>query len=197
MPKTPRDPLYYHARRAVLHANDTGISHLQRRLRIGYQHAIDLRHALRGDVLEHQADTETWHIRAEADRHTDFLLEEKLAQAARLIGSAKALVIAAGAGMGIDSGLPDFRGDEGFLRAYPALGRQGLCFQTIASPPAFEQVPLTAWGFYGHRLNLYRAARRVRITPRMGQAHGAGLLRLHQQRRWALSKSGFSHGPRS
>ena len=157
MPKTPHDPLYYHARRAVLHANDTGISHLQRRLRIGYQHAIDLRHALRGDVLEHQADTDTWHIRAEADRHTDFLLEEKLAQAARLIGSAKALVIAAGAGMGIDSGLPDFRGDEGFLRAYPALGRQGLCFQTIASPPAFEQVPLTAWGFYGHRLNLYRA----------------------------------------
>ena len=120
--KTPRDPLYYHARRAVLHANDTGISHLQRRLRIGYQHAIDLRHALRGDVLEHQADTDTWHIRAEADRHTDFLLEEKLAQS-----------------------------------AYPALGRQGLCFQTIASPPAFEQVPLTAWGFYGHRLNLYRA----------------------------------------
>ena len=157
MPKTPRDPLYYHARRAVLHANDTGISHLQRRLRIGYQHAIDLRHALRGDVLEHQADTDTWHIRAEADRHTDFLLEEKLAQAARLIGSAKALVIAAGAGMGIDSGLPDFRGDEGFLRAYPALGRQGLGFQTIASPPAFEQVPFTAWGFYGHRLNLYRA----------------------------------------
>ena len=139
--KTPRDPLYYHARRAVLHANDTGISHLQRRLRIGYQHAIDLRHALRGDVLEHQADTETWHIRAEADRHTDFLLEEKLAQAARLIGSAKALVIAAGAGMGIDSGLPDFRGDEGFWRAYPALGRQRLCSQTIASPRRLNRSP--------------------------------------------------------
>ena len=102
MPKTPRDPLYYHARRAVLHANDTGISHLQRRLRIGYQHAIDLRHALRGDVLEHQADTDTWHIRAEADRHTDFLLAEKLAHAAHLVHSAQALVIAAGAGMGID-----------------------------------------------------------------------------------------------
>ena len=30
-----------------------------------------------------------------------------------------ALLVAAGAGMGVDSGLPDFRGDEGFWRAYP------------------------------------------------------------------------------
>jgi NAD-dependent SIR2 family protein deacetylase len=30
-----------------------------------------------------------------------------------------ALLICAGAGMGVDSALPDFRGDEGFWRAYP------------------------------------------------------------------------------
>ena len=154
---TPRDPLYHHARRAVLHANDTRISSLQRHLRIGYLRAVALHEALRGDVLAHQADTDSWHIRPEVDRHTDFLLEEKLAQAAQWIGNAKALVIAAGAGMGIDSGLPDFRGDEGFWRAYPALGRQGLDFQSIASPQAFEKLPATAWGFYGHRLNRYRA----------------------------------------
>ena len=153
----PRDPLYYYARRAVLHANDTGISHLQRHLRIGYQHAIDLRHTLQGDLLEHQAATDTWRIRAEADRHTDFLLAEKLAQAARLIQNAKALVIAAGAGMGIDSDLPDFRGEDGFWRAYPALGRQRLRFESIASPQAFEKHPAMAWGFYGHRLKMYRA----------------------------------------
>ena len=28
------------------------------------------------------------------------------------------VIITAGAGMGVDSGLPDFRGNEGFWRAY-------------------------------------------------------------------------------
>ena len=41
--------------------------------------------------------------------------------AAELIEQADAIVIAAGAGMGVDSGLPDFRGNEGFWKAYPAL----------------------------------------------------------------------------
>lgn len=43
--------------------------------------------------------------------------------AADLIAQSDALIIAAGAGMGVNSGLPDFRGKEGFWRAYPALGR--------------------------------------------------------------------------
>jgi NAD-dependent SIR2 family protein deacetylase len=33
--------------------------------------------------------------------------------------AAEALLVASGAGMGVDSGLPDFRGDAGFWRAYP------------------------------------------------------------------------------
>jgi NAD-dependent SIR2 family protein deacetylase len=78
------------------------------------------------------------------------------AAAARLIEQADALVIAAGAGMGVDSGLPDFRGAEGFWRAYPALGRARLRFEEIAAPAAFRADPELAWGFYGHRLNLYR-----------------------------------------
>ena len=41
---------------------------------------------------------------------------------AELIGQADGLLITAGAGMGIDSGLPDFRGPGGFWRVYPALG---------------------------------------------------------------------------
>ncbi len=76
--------------------------------------------------------------------------------AAALIEQADALVIAAGAGIGVDSGLPDFRGAEGFWRAYPALGRARLRFEEIASPAAFRADPELAWGFYGHRLNLYR-----------------------------------------
>ena len=59
--------------------------------------------------------------------------------------------------MGVDSGLPDFRGTEGFWKAYPALGRERVDFYSIASPRAFHSQPARAWGFYGHRLNLYRA----------------------------------------
>lgn len=77
-------------------------------------------------------------------------------QAADLIEQADGLVIAAGAGMGVDSGLPDFRGNEGFWRAYPALRESGLEFRSIASPAAFLSNPRRAWGFYGHRLALYR-----------------------------------------
>lgn len=79
-----------------------------------------------------------------------------LERAAQLIAGADALVIAAGAGMGVDSGLPDFRGNEGFWRAYPALAKANLNFAEVASPRTFEEDPKLAWGFYGHRLALYR-----------------------------------------
>jgi NAD-dependent SIR2 family protein deacetylase len=58
--------------------------------------------------------------------------------------------------MGVDSGLPDFRGDQGFWRAYPAYAELGLSFVDLANPHWFEVDPHLAWGFYGHRLNLYR-----------------------------------------
>lgn len=72
------------------------------------------------------------------------------------IQRADALVVAAGAGMGVDSGLPDFRGDSGFWKAYPALAAAKVSFSQIASPATFRSDPRLAWGFYGHRLNLYR-----------------------------------------
>ncbi len=82
-----------------------------------------------------------------------------------MIAGADTLIIAAGAGMGVDSGLPDFRGNEGFWRAYPALKQAQLAFTSIASPAAFVDNPARAWGFYGHRLALYR-----RTVPNPGFA---------------------------
>src|SRR4051812_16164965 len=79
-----------------------------------------------------------------------------LSRAAEAIGNADALLITAGAGMGVDSGLPDFRGTEGFWRAYPAFGSLGLRFEELANPQWFSRDPRVAWGFYGHRLQLYR-----------------------------------------
>ena len=65
--------------------------------------------------------------------------------------------------MGVDSGLPDFRGDKGFWKAYPPLERLGVSFVDMANPGWFSRDPELAWGFYGHRLGLYRAT-----TPHRG-----------------------------
>ena len=80
-----------------------------------------------------------------------------IAAAADAIAHADALLITAGAGMGVDSGLPDFRGDEGFWKAYPPFERLGVSFVDMANPGWFARDPGLAWGFYGHRLGLYRA----------------------------------------
>jgi NAD-dependent SIR2 family protein deacetylase len=82
--------------------------------------------------------------------------EASLTRAARLLDEADALLVTAGAGMGVDSGLPDFRGDAGFWKAYPPFAKLGLRFVDLASPRWFADDPELAWGFYGHRLQLYR-----------------------------------------
>jgi NAD-dependent SIR2 family protein deacetylase len=93
----------------------------------------------------------------------DVATTRALALAAAMIDSADGLLITAGAGFGVDSGLPDFRGNQGFWNAYPALGRRGIGFESIACPDAFTIEPTLAWGFYGHRLQLYRE-----VTPHRG-----------------------------
>src|SRR5437660_6530807 len=85
--------------------------------------------------------------------------EPLVQRAAEALASAEALLIGAGAGMGVDSGLPDFRGDGGFWKAYPAYEKLGLNFIAMANPSWFARDPTMAWGFYGHRLNLYRGTR--------------------------------------
>ena len=91
------------------------------------------------------------------------MIDHALDRAARAIATADALVIGAGAGMGVDSGLPDFRGREGFWNAYPPYQRLGLDFITLANPRWFTDDPTLAWGFYGHRMALYR-----QTTPHQG-----------------------------
>ncbi len=91
-------------------------------------------------------------------------------EAAEAVRGADALIVAAGAGMGVDSGLPDFRGPRGFWKAYPMYERLGLSFVDAANPSHFERDPAFGWGFYGHRLNLYRDT-----TPHEG---------FHILRRW-------------
>ena len=83
-------------------------------------------------------------------------ITENLQKAKQLLEESDALFITAGAGMGVDSGLPDFRGVEGFWNAYPKAKELGLRFEEMANPEWFESDPQLAWAFYGHRLHLYR-----------------------------------------
>ena len=82
--------------------------------------------------------------------------ETAIKEAKQRLVEADAILITAGAGMGVDSGLPDFRGVEGFWRAYPKVKALGLKFEEMANPEWFESDPALAWAFYGHRLHLYR-----------------------------------------
>lgn len=88
-------------------------------------------------------------------------IEFAIEQAAAAIRSADALLIGAGAGLGVDSGLPDFRGDAGFWKAYPPF--QGKAFADLSTPHWFRTDPELAWGFFGHRWNLYSST-----TPHAG-----------------------------
>ena len=99
-------------------------------------------------------------------------------RAASIIKEAEVFIITAGAGMGVDSGLPDFRGDHGFWNAYPAYARLGLSFAQCANPMHFFSNPHFAWGFYGHRTNLYR-----NTTPHAG---------FHIIRKW-IEKNGADY----
>ena len=83
-------------------------------------------------------------------------IDKNVRQAAVALNDADALLVTAGAGMGVDSGLPDFRGTQGFWRAYPVIAKLGLSFEEMANPAWFRDDAALAWAFYGHRLNLYR-----------------------------------------
>ena len=83
-------------------------------------------------------------------------INETIKRASSAINEADALLISAGAGIGVDSGLPDFRGNEGFWKAYPPIARLGISFSQMANPEWFRRDPELAWAFYGHRLELYR-----------------------------------------
>ena len=55
------------------------------------------------------------------------------------------------------------RGPEGFWKAYPPLKEKGIVLERMSTPHWFETDPKFAWGFFGHRYNLYQ-----KTTPHNG-----------------------------
>jgi NAD-dependent SIR2 family protein deacetylase len=120
--------------------------------------------------------------------------EALITQAADVIRNAEALLVCAGAGIGVDSGLPDFRGNEGFWKAYPPFAKLGLNFIDMANPEWFSQDPELAWGFYGHRLNLYRKTiphEGFNILLKWGQSKPGGYFVFTSNVDGQFQKAGF------
>jgi NAD-dependent SIR2 family protein deacetylase len=71
-----------------------------------------------------------------------------------IVEEAEVIIITAGAGMGVDSGLPDYRGNEGLWKEYPILGKRKISFSKIVTPKTFTPNGnyKLGWGFYGHSL---------------------------------------------
>jgi NAD-dependent SIR2 family protein deacetylase len=91
---------------------------------------------------------------------------KNLQLAAEYVQKSDAILVTAGAGIGVDSGLPDFRGNAGFWKAYPPIAKLGISFYEMANPEWFQTDPELAWAFYGHRLHLYRST-----VPHSGFLH--------------------------
>ena len=69
-----------------------------------------------------------------------------LAPAVAALRQAEGVVFCAGAGLGVDSGLPDFRGPQGFWRSYPPMAKLGLEFSEVSNPRSFTSNPCFGWG---------------------------------------------------
>ncbi len=81
---------------------------------------------------------------------------ELIRKARSIIDEAQALLIVAGAGMGVDSGLPDYRGSAGLYQSYPPFARLGNNYIDMMKLSGLEQDPCLAWGYWGYLLNLFR-----------------------------------------
>jgi hypothetical protein len=63
-----------------------------------------------------------------------------------LLSKAKHVLVLTGAGVSAESGIPTFRGSDGFWRQYQA--------QNLATPSAFKKSPSLVWEFYHYRREL-------------------------------------------
>jgi len=116
--------------------------------------------------------------------------------ASEYIQSATAILIVAGAGIGVDSGLPDYRGPQGFWKAYPLLKEKGLSLESMSHPDWFITDPKAAWGFYSHRAQLYHSA-----TPHEGFKYLLDMVNSKQGNYFVFTsnidsqfqKAGFDH----
>ena len=82
-------------------------------------------------------------------------LKQKLKISKSYIDEAGALLIVAGAGMGIDSGLPDYRGPQGLWNTWHPAAELNMKYEDLSTHETFVNNPELAWGFQTYLTKLY------------------------------------------
>ena len=78
-----------------------------------------------------------------------------ITNASNVINNADAILIIAGAGMGIDSGLPDYRGPNGLWNTWHPAKELKLTYEKISTHEIFLDDPCLGWGFQTYLTKLY------------------------------------------
>lgn len=85
----------------------------------------------------------------------DKQIKEALGLSADILNSSDALLIVAGAGMGIDSGLPDYRGPNGLWNTWHPARELNMTYEQLSTHENFLENPELAWGFQTYLTRLY------------------------------------------
>ena len=75
-------------------------------------------------------------------------------------GRAGKIVVLTGAGVSAESGIPTFRGPEGYWQ----IGSRNYHPQELATWDAFERMPAEVWAWYLYRRGVCRGARREQLV---------------------------------
>lgn len=89
-------------------------------------------------------------------QYQSYNFDNEINIASEKIKNADAVLICAGAGMGVDSGLSTYRSKLGFHDNKIIIGEHEFTVEDFASPKIFNNYPKIAWGFYAKRLNEFR-----------------------------------------
>jgi len=93
----------------------------------------------------------------------DRRLREGTQTSARILQDADALLIVAGAGMGIDSGLPDYRGPNGLWNTWHPSQALNMRYEDLSTHEMFMDSPEIAWGFQTYLTSMYHG-----LAPHQG-----------------------------
>lgn len=72
-----------------------------------------------------------------------------------MIRNAEAIAIFVGAGMGVDSGFEQYRGESGFWTKDISIKGKSIKYQDLMQHMAFEEMPNQAWVFIASLLEKY------------------------------------------